>query len=143
VTVTPLNVPPAHHKADLILTAYGATGNRITTLRIPVEFEVGEDVLAVPGALQLGGREIGEEARDVIAFQSAGGKPFEFRSTQIVGEGLTVRRIEQDGVVVQEVTKRVTQPGPFDDRVVFQVATADGHIFALTVPVRGWGCPKP
>lgn len=122
----------------VVLTPVLATGEALPEVRIPVAFEVGAEVQAVPTAVDLGAREVGSEARDTVALRAVGGRPFRVVAVRASDPGLTARLLARDGLTVYELVRTVTAAGPFDDRLTFDVE-ADGEAFAVVVPVRGHG----
>jgi hypothetical protein len=144
VTIVPAQgLGKAKLNSTVILTPISHSGERFPSVRVPVTFEVGEEVQATPQFIQFGGREVGQEASEVITLRSVGGHNFRVRGFRTEGGGLSAHRIEQGDATVYEVVRRFTAPGSFEGRVIFDVVLGDGESFEVPVPVRGFGSRNP
>jgi hypothetical protein len=127
------------HESAVILTPIAKNGELLPSVTVPVTFDVGDDVQATPQLLQFGGREVGEEAREVVSLRSVRGAPFRVEGVRTEGAGLSVSRLEQGELSVYEVIWQVGKNGTFEGRAIFRIATTDGEAFEVIVPVRGFG----
>ncbi|MCI0704050.1 MAG: DUF1573 domain-containing protein [Planctomycetia bacterium] len=144
ITVLPVTgLAKGKHESAVILTPVQENGERLPSIKVPVTFEVGEEVQATPQVIQFGGREVGQEAREALTLRSLGGLSFHVKSVRAEGNGLTVSPMEQDSGSIYEAVWRVTSNEPFEGRVIFDVVLADGDSFEVSVPVRGRGYRNP
>jgi hypothetical protein len=144
VAITPRSgLDKQRYTTTVTLTAVLADGTAVPTVRVPVSFEIGEDIEAVPPALPLGALDIGETARETITLRSRSGGQFVIQSVRAEGDGLTVQPIKHPGMVAYEATQRIDTPGAGVGRVVFVVASPGRREVELVVPVTFAGYPVP
>lgn len=94
------------------------------------------DVEAVPPAIQVGGRRLGEAFEDVVVLRSLTGRAFTAVRADVEGDGLAVASIEGSGRI--RIRQKVCQAGSQSNRVLVHVHS-EGREVAILVPVSYTG----
>jgi hypothetical protein len=94
------------------------------------------DVEAVPSAVQVGGRRLGETFEEEVVLRSLTGRAWVTVGADVEGDGLAVDPIE--GSARFRIRQKVCKAGSQSNRVFLQVHSA-GREVAITVPVSYTG----
>jgi len=77
LTLTPVaGLERKAYATAVVLSPVLASGEALPVVSIPLAFEVGAEVQAVPATVQFGAREVGAETRDTLALRAVGGRLF-------------------------------------------------------------------
>ncbi|MBX9583962.1 MAG: hypothetical protein K2X87_26990 [Gemmataceae bacterium] len=130
------NLPPGRYQAEVLIRPTTAAGTAPPPTRLPVEFEVLDDVQPDAPAVLLGPRPVGEVAEGTVTLRSFAGHALRDVTWTTDGPEVEVRPGDGDGTFV--VRSKVARPGDQAGRVRF-AGTAGGRPFVVSVEVRYYG----
>lgn len=126
------------------LQGEGKTLLRLTATKpLPVrqmrfEGKLVPDIEAVPGAVRVGGRILGETFEETITLRSLTGRPLPALRFEAEGDGLTIESLAENGQY--RIRQKASQVGTQTNQVRFHGDSA-GRPVTLTVPVSYTGLP--
>jgi hypothetical protein len=136
VTVTPTApVPIGPLKVVVRLVPLQPGGHALPERRVTIGGAVGQDVIADPPEVSVGGRPVGTEARETLTVSSRTGRILTVQRVAAHGDGLTAE-LNPDGTV--RVRQAMTRPGELAGRVEITAQPEGGSPVVVVVPVVGY-----
>ncbi len=137
-------LPPGPFRHELVLVPKNPSPERLPTYRLTVQGLVIPEYQAVPPALHLGARSVGDTMAETLVLVSAHKRPFEVIDVEASSSDTVVEpdpKVHPHGAQFR-VSQRIGETGPRTSNIKFSVRKADGGMATIPLPISYVGLPR-